>query len=99
MKSFREQQNDHNTPGTGGVTEDAPAYTEGSQQDLAQQAAALAGLNEQQLTARLMAEAANARAQGNLNDDALQAFYNQMAPMLTPEQSDKMAQLIALIKG
>lgn len=57
----------------------------------------LSAKSPDELYATLLAEAHKAKANGTLNGDTLQAFYDQMAPMLSPEQRDKMAALINAI--
>ena len=87
MKSFREQQKDKENAMTQSNTE------------LGQTVASLAAMNESDLTALLMGEAAKAKREGTLDRESMRAFYEQMAPMLTPDQRKKMADLLALIGG
>ena len=57
----------------------------------------LAGKSEAELMAMLSAEAAKARAAGTLDADSIRAFYDSVAPMLTPEQRDKMRALLSML--
>lgn len=87
MKSFREQREDKRN---NAAPQGAPADAAKSVEDLAK-------MNEGDLTSLLMQEAARAKADGTLNADTLRTFYDQMAPMLTPEQRDKMKALLSMI--
>lgn len=85
MKSFREQQEDRANGGN-------------NQTDAAQTIEGLAGMSESQLTALLASEAAKAKQNGTLNADTLRTFWDQMAPMLSEEQREKLKGLLDMIK-
>ena len=81
MKSFREQRQAQ-TERNNGVTADVEA---------------LSHMSESDLRALLQQEAAKARANGTLTTDTLRSFYDQMAPMLSEDQRQKMRELLSLI--
>ena len=42
--------------------------------------------------------AAEGRASGELNNDIVDGFYQKMLPLLTPEQAERMRELIIKLK-
>ena len=57
-----------------------------------------AGMDESQLMNELFKVAAEGRASGELNNDVVDGFYNKMLPLLTPEQAERMRELILQLK-
>ena len=92
MQSFRNRNNkttDNTKP-----TENSNKTGIDSQDPIVQQ---LGQMDQQQLTQTLFSAAQQAKQQGTLDAQSLQAFYAAMAPNLTPQQQQTMQQLISQI--
>lgn len=57
-----------------------------------------AAMDEESLMAELFRTAAEGRASGELTDAVIDNFYSTVAPMLSPEQSERMRELILELK-
>ena len=57
-----------------------------------------AGMDEKELMNELFKVAAEGRASGELNNDIVDGFYQKMLPLLTPEQAERMRELIIKLK-
>lgn len=55
-------------------------------------------MNEEQLMQEMFRNASASRANGTLNDNMLDDFYNNACGYLTPEQSERMKELIRELK-
>lgn len=84
MKSFRAQ---HPQGDRAPDTADAPHTVE-----------SLAQMSDSELQALLVSEFNKAKAEGTMDNDTLSAFFAQIAPMLTPEQREKMQRLLTLLR-
>ncbi len=92
MQSFRNRHNQltNNTQPTDNGNKPAVDPNDPILQQLGQ-------MDQQQLTQTLFSAAQQAKQQGTLNAQSLQAFYTAMAPNLTPQQQQTMQQLISQI--
>lgn len=68
------------------------------QEDLTRQLNGYMGMSDDQLRDRLFQVAAQSRAQGTLDNDALDRFYQSASGMLDPQARARLAQLIAMLK-
>ncbi len=57
-----------------------------------------AAMDEQSLMAELFKTAEEGRASGELTDEVIDNFYATVSPMLSPEQSERMRELIRELK-
>ena len=57
-----------------------------------------AGMDEAELMSELFKAAEQGRASGELNNDVIDSFYTRLLPLLTPEQSERMRELINQLK-
>ena len=57
-----------------------------------------AAMDEQSLMAELFKTAEEGRASGELTDGVIDNFYTTVSPMLSPEQSERMRELIRELK-
>ena len=57
-----------------------------------------AAMDEQSLMAELFKTAEEGRASGELTDEVIDNFYATVSPMLSPEQSERMRELIHKMK-
>ncbi|MDD3946586.1 MAG: hypothetical protein PHI19_01990 [Clostridia bacterium] len=55
-------------------------------------------MNEEQLMQEMFRNAAQSRENGSLNDQMLDDFYGKACAYLTPEQSERMKELIIELK-
>lgn len=55
-------------------------------------------MNEEQLMQEMFKNAAISRANGTLNDEMLDNFYSNAKAFLTPEQAERMRELIRELK-
>lgn len=55
-------------------------------------------MSEEQLMQEMFRSAASSRANGQLTDDMLDSFYHQAQGFLSPEQSERMRELIRELK-
>lgn len=55
-------------------------------------------MNEEQLMQEMFRNAADSRANGTLNNEMLDEFYAKAGGYLTPEQSERMKELIRELK-
>ncbi len=69
-------------------SERAPEYS------VQEQLQSYSKMSEEDLLSRFFAQANKEKANGTLDKNALENFYQQASPMLTPEQRAKMRDLI-----
>lgn len=55
-------------------------------------------MSEEQLMQEMFRSASQSRSNGTLNDEMLDGFYNQAQGFLSPEQSERMKDLIRELK-
>lgn len=56
------------------------------------------GMNEEQLMREMFKVAEQSRKDGTLNDETLDRFFSNAQSFLTPEQSERMKELITELK-
>jgi len=56
------------------------------------------GLSQEELMREMFRTAEDSRSRGELSDEALDSFYSQASSFLSPEQAERMRELIRELK-